>query len=300
LRLILLKSLEEKTMKRLLIALFAVAVGAGLTLDTADAARRFGGGSSGMQRSQPIKREAAPQQNQNAAPAPARPAQSTAPATGGNRWLAPLAGLAAGIGLAALFSHLGLSETLATIVMLALIAAAAFFILRWILRRAFPQPARMQYAGASAAYGVHDRPEPSMAGSSAAAPGHGEWDVPDDFDADSFVRHAKLNFVRLQAANDARDLDDIRQFTTPELFAEIQQQMRQRADAPQQTEVLTLDAELLEVTAEFRQHIASVRFFGSLRETADGAPEAFDEIWHITRPIDGSGQWAIAGIQQSA
>jgi len=26
----------------------------------------------------------------------------------------------------------------------------------------------------------------------------------------------------------------------------------------------------------------------------------FDEVWHLVKPVDGSREWAIAGIQQNA
>jgi len=278
-------------MKQLLIALFAVVVGAGLTMNDADAAKRFGGGSSsGMQRSQPLKRDAAP--NQNTAPnSPAAPQQS-----GASRWLGPLAGLAAGIGIAALFSHFGLGEEFSSVIMMMLIAAAVVFVFRLLMRRMQPQTQPLRYAGGPVGTAPY---EPVTGASSAPVSGGSRMSGPADFDAESFLHNAKLNFLRLQAANDAGDIEDIRTFTTPEMFAVVKLQMQERGTESQKTDVVKLDAELLEVTTEFRQHIASVRFSGTIRETAGAAaPDAFCEIWHITKPIDDSRNWAIAGIQQ--
>lgn len=277
-------------MKQLLTAFFVAVLGVSLTVEDADAARRFGGGgNSGIQRSAPAKRDAAP------APA-ARPAQP-APQAAPNRWLAPIAGLAAGLGLFALFSYLGLGEELATFAMLLLLGLAAFFVIRLLLRkfRAHDQP--VQYAGGPSARAHYDAPATDRNTGSGGVAGATRANGPADFDADSFLRHAKLNFVRLQAANDAADIDDIRQFTTPEMFAEIKLQMEERGGAPQKSDVIGLNAELIEVTTEFRQHIASVRFFGTIR--AGEVAEPFDEIWHITKPVDDSRNWAIAGIQQA-
>jgi predicted lipid-binding transport protein (Tim44 family) len=103
--------------------------------------------------------------------------------------------------------------------------------------------------------------------------------------------------VRLQAANDRGDMDDIREFTAPELFAEIRIQYQERGGKPQETDVMQLNAELLEVVTEDNRHIASVHFSGQLREEG-GAPEAFAEIWHLVKPVDGSRGWNVAGIQQ--
>ena len=121
------------------------------------------------------------------------------------------------------------------------------------------------------------------------------------FEAEPFLRVAKTSFIRLQAANDAKDLDDIRDFTTPELFAEIAMQARERGDAPQKTEVVTLDASLVEAVVEGDYAIASVRFTGLIREQADANPEPFDEVWHVRQDQrDRKATWLIAGIQQVA
>lgn len=294
-------------MKRMLITLtFAVAI-AGLGFQSGDAeAKRLGGGSSfGMQRSAPApSQQAVPPKpatpTQQAAPAQAtNPATAAAPAAGqaGKRsWLGPVAGLAAGLGLAALLSHFGLGEEMASLLMVALLVFAAIFVFRLLFRRAAPQG--MQYAGAGNTGSVRPMPfEAAKPGAGEAAPA---GPIPAGFDAEGFLRQAKLNFVRLQAANDRGDMDDLKSFTMPEVFAEIQMQFQERGRAAQQTDVIQLDAALLEVVTEGEQHIASVRFSGLLREGAAAAPAAFDEIWHLTKPVDGSFGWRVAGIQQAA
>jgi len=104
-------------------------------------------------------------------------------------------------------------------------------------------------------------------------------------------------FIRLQAANDAGDLKDLRAFTTPEMFAAIQLDLQERGSAAQRTDVVRVDAEVLDVQAEADRQIVSVRFHGLIREDADGAAAPFDEVWHLVKPADGSREWAIAGIQ---
>ena len=86
--------------------------------------------------------------------------------------------------------------------------------------------------------------------------------IPADFDVDGFVRNAKVNFIRLQAANDAGNLEDIREFTTPEMFGEIKLSFAERGQAAQQTDVVTVNAEVLDVTEESTRYIVSVRFTG--------------------------------------
>jgi predicted lipid-binding transport protein (Tim44 family) len=93
-------------------------------------------------------------------------------------------------------------------------------------------------------------------------------------------------------------MDDIREFTSPEMFAEIKMQYQERGNKSQETDVMQLNAELLEVVTEDSRHIASVHFSGQLREDANAAPEAFAETWHLVKPADGSRGWNVAGIQQ--
>jgi predicted lipid-binding transport protein (Tim44 family) len=208
--------------------------------------------------------------------------------SGARRWLGPLAGLAAGLGIAALLSHFGIGEGLGSILLLAALVFGAIFLMRMLFGRRQPAP---QYAGTAAPM----RFEPSSAPAAAtSAPSN----VPADFDVAGFLRNAKLNFVRLQAANDAGNIEDIRQFATPEVFAEIKLQLDERGRTAQKTDVVQLEAELLGLETEAARHIASVRFHGLIREEADAQPAPFDEVWHLVKPTDGSSGWMIAGIQQ--
>ena len=293
-------------MKNLAIAVFAVVIGLGMMVQDAEAKRLGGGKSFGMQR-QASPAPAAP--TQAAKPAPAAPAAApaataTPPKQGMSRFLGPLAGLAAGLGIAALLSHFGLGEAAANFMLIALLVFAAIFVVRLLMKKREQQPA-MQYAGAAPGTSAPANFMPAAtqfeashevgAGGTATVAAAGN--IPADFDVPGFLRQAKLNFIRLQAANDRGDMDDIRQFTAPELYAEIEMQYRERGSKAQETDVQQLDGEVLEVVSEGGNHIASVRFFGTLRED-NAAPEAFAEVWHLVKPTDGSRGWAIAGIQQ--
>ena len=122
--------------------------------------------------------------------------------------------------------------------------------------------------------------------------------VPPGFDAASFLRGAKMNFLKLQAANDAGQLDEIREFTTDELYEALKADRDAMSGGSQHTEVTGLDADLLELATEGERHWASVRFSGTVREAPDAAPEAFTEVWNLVKPADGSSGWLLAGIQQ--
>jgi len=279
-------------MKPLLSFVIAVA-GLFLTAVDAEAARRLGGGGNlGMQRSAPAPQKATPNtppQQQQAAPA--TPAQQP---SGMSKWLGPLAGLALGAGLAALFLNNGMAGLLSGLLVIGLIVAALVFAARWLLRgRVMQQP--LQYAGAPGA----EPPLavlPGSAGAHSVAATTARW--PADFDAGEFVRHAKLNFVRLQDAHDRKDLSTMRDFLTPELYRDIEADIRAAGNAPQKTEVLTLEAGVLDVVEEAGSYIVSVRFSGQIRD-ADVPADPFSEIWHLVKPVRGRSGWLVAGIQQT-
>ena len=122
--------------------------------------------------------------------------------------------------------------------------------------------------------------------------------IPSDFDTAGFERNAKVNFIRLQAANDAGDLDDIRDFTTPGMFAELRLEIAERGTAIQKTEVVSINAEVMEVDEGPERYLVSVRFTGAIQDGAAQSEQSFDEIWHLMKPRQGSSGWVLSGIQQ--
>ena len=270
-----------------------------LVVEDAEARRLSGGRSLGMQRSAPAPQKAAPgtpaqQQQQQAAPA--APAQQPQPA-GASKWLGPLAGLALGAGLAALFLNNGWGGLLAGLLLMGLIVAVVAFAARALLRgRTAQEP--MQYAGAGAgSAGPSVTALPGGAGAQSVAATTGRW--PAGFNEAEFIRHARLNFVRLQEAHDRKDLSTLRDFLAPEVYREIEADIRAAGDAPQRTEVLTLNAEVLDVAEERGSYVVSVRFTGMIREAAEHDAEPFSETWHLEKPVRGGAGWQVAGIQQA-
>jgi predicted lipid-binding transport protein (Tim44 family) len=191
----------------------------------------------------------------------------------------------------------GMAGMLGLMLVLMLVGAIALALYRMFASRrdTGARPA-MQFAGIGSAVTPDGGAfAPPAAPQSASAP------LPPGFETAPFLRVAKTSFIRLQAANDAKDLDDIRDYTTPEMYAELEMQIRERGDAPQRTEVVTLDAQLVEAVVEGDYAIASVRFCGLIREKVEGNPEPFDEVWHVRKSLkDPKATWLIAGIQQMA
>ena len=283
----------------------------GLFAAEADAARRFGGGGNlGKQRPAPTQREATPAPAQPPAQAaPATPAAAGAGAAAAakpsfmQRWGGLLAGLGIGMLLTSLFGA-QLGPIIGMLLLGLIVAAVAFMLYRLFAgggRRA--QPATAPAVGPGMGFsGIGSRAgEPTSTqyrGSAAPAAAAPAVEKP-QIDNEAFLRVAKTSFIRLQAANDAGDLDDIRDYTTPEVYAEIAMQVKERAGAPQRTEVVNLNAEMLEAVVEGDHEIASVRFYGLIRENDAANPEPFDEIWHVRKDRrDRRGSWMISGIQQ--
>jgi predicted lipid-binding transport protein (Tim44 family) len=296
-------------MNRLFLGVAIAFLGVALVATDADARRLGGARSIGVQKNITRAQPATPpaRQVQPSAPA-AQPGAVPASAASASKWLPIFGGLAVGGMFGALFSGGGLSGLL----VIALLVLGAVMVFRMLGRQRAAGAAPLQYAahasqghypgGGYAALGSETvaAPPPSQAaGFDATAGTSGSAGLPAGFDLNGFLRAAKLNFVRLQAANDAGQLDEIREFTTPEVFELLQSDVAERAGGRQQTDVMALNAELLELNSDEDRHWASVRFSGMVRETPGSAPVDFEEVWNLGKPIDGSSGWLVAGIQQT-
>ena len=236
-------------------------------------------------------------------------------------WKGVLGGALLGLGLGALFSHFGIggamASALSSLLMILLLVFAVMFIVRMFRRK--DTPANPTFTGfnqnpvpASATpeigSGLNSAYQGSQGGFQSgfsnapsldkAAPAHQPWGVPAGFDTDAFLRHAKASFIRMQAAWDRSDLADLREFTSPEVYAELSLQVQERGGQPDYTEVVSIDSQLLGIETTDRDYLASVQFNGMIRN-APGAPaEPFVEVWNLAKPLAGNGGWVLAGIQQ--
>lgn len=277
-------------MGKVWLAVAAVVLGFAVALPDAEARRLGGGRTLGAQRNITAPPPAA---------APAKQASAAAPAQQGSRLLPILGGLAIGGLLGAMFADHPIMSTLLSAMLVGFLAFAALAVFRAL--RA-PQGARaappLQYAGLGNE--TVAAPPPSQAagfdarifGGGAAAP---RANVPAGFDVAGFLRAAKNNFIRLQIANDSGNLQELRDVATPEMFEALRQDA---GAAGQQTDVVTLNADLLEVSTEGERHWASVRFSGLVREAPGAEAAGFEEVWNLCKPVDGSTGWVLAGIQQ--
>jgi len=255
----------------------------GMLINHADAKRFGGGGSFGYQRS--VSSYSKPRET-------AMPFQSGQQRPGLGRWLGPLAGFAAG----GLLSYLLMGKGIGGGLLTWLVIAGIGFMIWNLIRSRMQSP--MQYNSMQGSPAANDTVSQFRDYSSSTSPSsHSTTVYPAGFEPESFLRAAKVEFIRLQAAYDSKNLADLREFTSPEVFGEIQLQLQERGDAANQTDVVKLDAELLDITIESQATLASVRFTGLIREDANANPTPLDETWHF-RKYSSESNWIVAGVQQ--
>lgn len=307
----------------LALAVFLACACISTTPDVADAARLGGGRSFG---SQPAMRQSAPapmqrpqamqpqqrQMQQNAAP------QKPGGLLGGLGGMGGiLGGVLAGTLLGSLLSGGGLGGGggFLDIILLGLVAFLAykFFSRR---RAATPAPAApggmaaapqvspyqpveredIQQPAAGDAWGnLRSQPASGMTAEVPSGPA-----LPEGFDAEEFLRGAKMAYTRLQKSWDARDLNDIAQFANPAVMEAVREQLKAEP-TPTTTELLLVNAQLLEVTREpDGVERAQVYFDVLMREDPrQETPSSVREIWHFMRE-GAQGMWRLDGIQQVA
>lgn len=306
------------------------AMAATFALD-ADAQRRFGGGKNfGRQSPQVQQRQAtppakAPDQAGAAQPTPnaaARPgaAGAAATATARSPMRGALMGLAAGLGIAALASWLGLGEMFTMFLTVLLIGMALMLIVGFFMRRARRETPAYGTAAAArpgtyAHVGYETSPAPAARTAEpapiaqGARPGSamdellrggatvaGPWGIPAGFDSEAFLANAKAHYAKLQTAWDRGNLDELSDFTTDEMFIALTHELRARG-GESRTEIVAVDATLLGIESNASDYVASVKFDGTVR--VDGEIERVSEVWNLTKPVRGGG-WVLAGIQQVA
>ncbi|WP_168794000.1 Tim44 domain-containing protein [Paraburkholderia aromaticivorans] len=278
-------------------------------------AKRVGGSQSIGRQSQTASPSGPAQRSQQAQPAQ-QAAQAPA-AAAGNRWMGPLAGLAAGLGIAALLSSFGLGEGLAQLMsnalLIGLVILAGVMLFRFIANRRRPNLAygdgaanRPQTGGSPFLNQMgQSRPETNFRGWPRAAMGSaGAADTvkapelslgPDQA---AFLVSAKGMFMRLQGAWDRNEQGDLFELTTPEMFARLKQDLEARGREPSRTEVPQLDAEVLSTESNADEALVSVRFYGQIREDSAQTAQPFQEIWNLVKQAQGDQAWRLAGIQQ--
>ena len=287
-------------------------------------ARRMGGGRSFGRQSSNItqQRQAVTPPAATTAPragsaTPTAGARSGAAATntarsGMSRFLGPIAGIAAGLGIAALLSSLGLSgaflEMMSSLLLIGLLVFGVMFIVRR-LRGGAARPATqgaspMQRQSTSKPEWQRPQTAAAPAAAATAAPAYqaepaqpvdDSWFIPENFDTPGFLDNAKAQFIKIQSVWDSGNVEQLSEYLTNDLIAEIKPELQARAEGDK-TEVVLLNAELMGIETVSGGHLASIRYSGMLRESPDAEAFRFEEVWNLYK-AENEG-WMLAGIQQ--
>lgn len=286
-----------------------------------------GSGASQAVPAKPAQPQAAPQA---AKPATANPAAAQAATR--SSWMGPIAGLAAGLGLAALASYLGFGEELMSLMLILLAVVVVFAVFRMLAGRRqasagqYGQPAMAKTGYGNNELGAEARPSnvswPAQMGSSAGGSAGGGAGVSGyagaagvggaaqvaatDVSAEEiaqFVKVASEQFNKLQSIWDSGDIHTLAEFCTPEMTRELSHQIAVRKGSQNLTQVVQLDSEWLGMADsqdDFGKPVDEVhiRFSGLIREAADAAASDFNEIWTLHRVKNGDTGWQLAGITQ--
>jgi predicted lipid-binding transport protein (Tim44 family) len=286
-------------MRTFLASLLVMLFSFGVAVPYTEAAK-FGGGSSfGKKYSAPKKVQpaAAPTQ-QRTAPAAAPTATPKKSGFGGL-----MGGLLAGGLLGALFFGGAFDGIQAMdLILIAVFAFIAYKLFAMFKNNA--QTAAPKYAGFPPAQeqpANEERVKPQAFTPMSAATtqfDEAELVIPQWFNKVAFLSGARDHFTNLQAAWDRQDWDEIGSYTSAEMLAELQQE-RARHPAEQTTDVVSVMSELINFIDNQDHVVASIHFYGWIKETADQQPTEFSEIWHLSRDMSvENADWFIVGIEQ--
>lgn len=309
-------------MKKLFVVLMLVLTSMTLAMSGAEAKRLGGGGSFGKQSSNYARQVPSRPAAVPAAPTSPAGVPQSIPAKPASPWKGIVGGALLGLGVGALLSHFGLGGAAAGMISTILMIALVGFVIMLLLRMFGRKNSNPAYNNSNLQPAYASAPEPTVYtpeigsriepvglqapvalptnefGSSAAHATVVPWGIPADFDVNGFVRNGKTYFIRLQAAWDRADINDMREFTTPEMFGELRLQLQERGNASNNTDVVKIDGELLGIETVGEMYLATLKFTGLIKEAPDASAEPFAEIWNLSKPTSGSGGWVLAGIQQ--
>lgn len=284
-------------MQRFLSIALALCLGLTLSLD-ASAGKRMGGGKSfGSAPTHQTRQADAP--TSTAQPAAAGTAATAAAgraapaASGASRWLGPLAGIAAGGLLAAMFMGDGFEGIqFLDILLLGLLAFVIFKLFA----------ARRQAQGQPAMAGGMQRQMPQQApifGGASTAGAAATINAPAWFDEQRFIEAGRTHFLALQQHWDAAEMDKIAEFVTPQMLSFLKEERASLGDAYQSTYIDDLHVQLDGIDELADKTVATLTFRGVAKTSRFDQGEPFSESWRMERANGDNQPWLVAGIRQN-
>lgn len=118
------------------------------------------------------------------------------------------------------------------------------------------------------------------------------------FNTEEFLAGAKQLYVRMQESWDLRDIEDIKQFTSPIMHKDIEEQFKEDPN-PSKTQIILINANVLEVKQEGDYEQVAVLFDVLMKEAENADNEQVREIWNFSRNKAQNGTWILDGIQNA-
>ncbi len=280
-------------MRNVLLAVFMMFFTLSIVASEVQAKRLGGGFSLGKSFSSPKKVSPSPTQQK-------APAQNTSGSSAKKSGFGGMGGMLGGLLAGGLLASLFMGGAFDGIQMMDILMIAAFafiaFKLFSMMRKSQVTPS---YAGAQ-----HRSMEPSethhFTPMSAANTQLSQPDLvlPKWFNKVTFLDGAREHFTHLQSSWDKQDWDDLATYTSEELLEQLKQE-RSKYPAQQHTEVVSVMSELINFIDNQDHVVASINFYGWLKESGDQQTSEFNEIWHLTRNMaEENASWHIVGIEQ--
>ena len=273
----------------LLISFFSL-----LALESSEA-RRMGGGRS-FGKMPPIKRQA------NTPPKPAEnvsPKNTPSSASSKRGGMGMLGGLAAGLGLAALASYLGIGGELMGLLIILGICLLCFIAFRAFFSKGF---ARMALAGSSPERVPQTRVEERLENTTEGvqyADENFDWEISEK---EKFLEIAKSKFIELQEHWSSGDLTKLENFCTDDLMEHLSKEFKEEEKGYSNLSVVELDAHLegsksvKKLSGETVSEVY-IRFSGLMRDS-EAVPTKFNEVWTLQKTNVSNQGWLLAGIFQ--
>ncbi|BCL75526.1 transporter [Jeongeupia sp. HS-3] len=130
----------------------------------------------------------------------------------------------------------------------------------------------------------------------ATAPAQAITRLPDGTESAAFLRQARASFLHMQALNSPEQLEELRNYLTPQMFTSLQAEIGGNQDLAEFSE---LQVELLDAGEDNGQLVASARFYGKVSESLGAPAVPFAEVWHFVKLKPNDPRWVLAGIQQA-
>ena len=123
------------------------------------------------------------------------------------------------------------------------------------------------------------------------------FNLPEGFDQQGFIEGSLNHYRTVQESWNKGELETIKEYVSPELFAALSQQ-RSKLMVPPQTEIVDLNAEIVRADQAGDSAEISILFRGVCKDELEKSQDGIFDIWHLQRDLSTeNADWVIVGIE---